>query len=295
MDELAIENAELRVVVQPDFGARVVSLIDRRSGRDWMAKGEVSANTGEDARYGVGEAVGWDECFPTVGACDASGTAWGRPLRDHGDLWGRPWRVDGHSRGALTTTFTGDEFRFCRRLELNGARLTADYQVENLDGEEPLPFMWALHALLVTEAGESIDFPGIDRIRAGGMRLAGVAVPGGDLPWPGPVAGLPFPLDRIQPGSADFMGKFYLAGVPALEPEVGGSGRRLHFAWSGLDHLGIWLTYGGWPEKGGAHHVALEPTTAPADDLMQALHEGTMVTIEPGGTAEWRVEIMLVG
>lgn len=294
MDGLAIENAELRVVVQPDYGARVVSLIDRRSGRDWMAKGGTSGNTGETARYGVEEAVGWDECFPTVGICDASGTGWGRPLRDHGDLWGRPWVVEQHAATVLTTAFTGRGFRFRRRLALEGARLTADYQVDNT-GEVPLPFLWALHALLATRAGETIDFPGIDRIRASGMRLGGATIAGGELPWPGPVGGLPFSLDRIQSESADFLGKFYLAGVPGLEPEVGGEGRRLHLSWSGVDHLGVWLTYGGWPARGGAHHVALEPTTAPADHLMQAVEQGIAAIVEPGGTAEWRVEMMLVG
>ncbi|HVW91271.1 MAG TPA: hypothetical protein VHB74_01550 [Devosia sp.] len=294
MDELAIENAELRLVVQPGYGARVVSLVDRRSGRDWMAKGPTSGNTGEGARYGLDEAVGWDECFPTVGACDASDTAWGRPLRDHGDLWGRPWAVEQHAPTVLTTVFAGRGYRFRRRLSLDGSRLAADYQVDN-GGAAPLPFLWALHALLATRAGEEIRLPGIDRIRAGGLRAGGSAVAGGELPWPGPPTGLGFPLDRIQPSAADFLGKFYLADVPALEPEVGGEGRRLHLAWSGVDHLGIWLTYGGWPARGGAHHVALEPTTAPADDLMQAIRQGRAAIIEPGGTAEWRVEMTLLG
>lgn len=293
MNELAIENAELRVVVQPDYGARVVSLIDRRSGRDWLAKGGASSNVGEAARYGVEEAVGWDECFPTVGACDASGVGWGRRLRDHGDLWGRPWAVEAHEPDLLTTVFIGAEFRFRRRLSLDRARLIADYQVEN-PGVRPLPVMWALHALLATRPGEEIRLPGVDRIRAAVMRQHGEALPAGDLPWPGPPEGLDFPLDRIQPDSADFLGKFYLADLPELEPEVGGEGRRLRFDWSGIAHLGLWLTYGGWPAKGGAHHVALEPTTAPADHLLQAIEQGEAIMIEPGGTAEWRVGITLV-
>ena len=46
---LALESQTVRVEIDPDFGARVLSLIDRRSGRDWMAKGPRSNQAGEDA------------------------------------------------------------------------------------------------------------------------------------------------------------------------------------------------------------------------------------------------------
>src|SRR5664279_4148592 len=86
-----IENDKLRVGIAPAYGARVVSLLDKTSGREWITQGVRSGNTGEDAVYLGAEAVGWDECFPTVGPWDASATPWRRRLRDHGDLWGRPW------------------------------------------------------------------------------------------------------------------------------------------------------------------------------------------------------------
>eukprot|EP01035_Chromulina_nebulosa_P062854 gene62854-85963_t len=78
-----LENQHLRVGVTTQFGARVVSLFDKASGREWMTQGTESTNTGEAAVYGGPEAVGWDECFPTVGASDASSTGWQRRLRDH--------------------------------------------------------------------------------------------------------------------------------------------------------------------------------------------------------------------
>ena len=91
---VVIENEAMRIVLQPEYGARVVSLLDKASGRDWIFAGPQSRNTGEAAVYGGDEAVGWDECFPTISPWDASATGWKRRLRDHGDVWGRPWRRD---------------------------------------------------------------------------------------------------------------------------------------------------------------------------------------------------------
>lgn len=73
MRTIVIENEYLRIGVTPDYGARVISLFDRLGGREWMTQGRESPNTGEDATYLGQEAVAWDECFPTVGAWDASG------------------------------------------------------------------------------------------------------------------------------------------------------------------------------------------------------------------------------
>jgi len=58
-----IENDRLRVAVTPAYGARVVSLLDKLSGREWMTTGPESPNTGEEVRYWGDEAVAWDECF----------------------------------------------------------------------------------------------------------------------------------------------------------------------------------------------------------------------------------------
>ena len=105
MEAISIENDALRVDVLPGYGARVSSLVDKASGRDWIFPGGQSSNTGEAAVYSRDEAVGWDECFPTVGAFEAGATPWKRRLRDHGDLWGRPWRIDSAIPTQLSTTY----------------------------------------------------------------------------------------------------------------------------------------------------------------------------------------------
>ena len=140
---MIVQSEAIRAEVEPAFGARVTSLVDRRTGRDWLVSGPpVAGDT-----YGGAQAVGWDECFPTVAPCEH--LDWGA-VRDHGELWGRPWAADGDVLSCGTP-----RFRFSRRLTAEGDRLHADYAVECDD-----PWMWSQHALLALRAGERFAFEG---------------------------------------------------------------------------------------------------------------------------------------
>ena len=290
----AIESQDVRVEVDPLFGARVLSLIDRRSGRDWMAKGPQSKKVGEDAIYLADEAVGWDECFPTVAPWDASGTSWGRTLRDHGDLWGRPWSVNAQSGHSLTLSYSDRAFRFTRRLSIRDAVLTAEYTVENLT-DAALSFMWALHGLLAVTTEDRTSLAGIDNVAASYLSLNGSAIEAQRLAWPGPDNALGIALDAAQPVSLHFAAKLYASHIPAARASVGGRNGWLDIGWDNreLGHLGLWLNYGGWPSPGNIYHLALEPTTAPVDHLGQALEQRSAVILAPASSTTWSVTLTL--
>jgi len=286
-----IENDRLRVVVLPDYGARVTSLVDKQNGREWIAQGPQSRNTGEDAVYASDEAVGWDECFPTVTPWDASHTAWGRKLRDHGDLWGRPFVIDAQTPTTLRLSYSDRQFRFTRELRLDGATLIARYEVENRT-DTSLPYLWALHGLLAVTEADRIELPEVETVAATYLSLGDkfLAVP--ELRWSKPSDVLPFALDRVQPAATAFAGKFY-AAVPSQTARVGRPGQWLTLAWDApIDQLGIWLTYGGWPGPGGHHEIALEPTSAAADTLGEAIDAGAP-PLAPGERRNWRVTLSL--
>jgi hypothetical protein len=54
--------------------------------------------------------------------------------------------------------------------------------------------------------------------------------------------------------------------------------------------FGLWLTRGGWH---GHHHLALEPTNAKDDGLVDAVTRGCHGTLSPFSRQEWSVEIEL--
>jgi len=291
MSSTVLENDRLRVAVTPDYGARVTSLVDKRTGREWIAQGPQSRNTGEDAEYAGNEAVGWDECFPTVTPWDASHTPWARKLRDHGDLWGRPFTIDTQTPMALRLSYSDPQFLFTRELQLDGAALIARYEVENRT-DASLPYLWALHGLLAVTAADSIELPEVETVAATYLSLGDKFLSVPELQWSKPTDVLPFTLDRVQPAASAFAGKFY-AAVPGRTARVGRPGQWLTLAWDApIDQLGIWLTYGGWPGPGGHHEIALEPTNAAADTLGEAIDAG-VPPLAPGERRDWRVTLTL--
>lgn len=65
---ITLMSDRMRLTLEPDFGARITSLTDLlRSGRQWLVKGPCTGGADDQAGYGVAEARGWDECFPTIG------------------------------------------------------------------------------------------------------------------------------------------------------------------------------------------------------------------------------------
>lgn len=291
MMTIVLQNDHMRVAVEPCYGARVTSLLDRQTGREWIAQGPQSRNTGEDAEYAGDEAVGWDECFPTVTPWDASHTAWGRKLRDHGDLWGRPFVIDAQTPTMLRLSYADSQFRFTRELQLDGAVLIARYEVENRTNRS-LPYLWALHGLLAVTEADRIELPEVETVAATYLSLGNTFLSVPELPWSKPNDVLPFTLDKVQPAASVFAGKFY-AGVPSRTARVGRPGQWLELAWdSPIDQLGIWLTYGGWPGPGGHHEIALEPTNAAADTLGEAIDAGAP-PLASGERRDWRVTLSL--
>lgn len=294
MQNLVIENEGIRVEVDPAYGGRVTSLRDTRSGREWLTQGGRSANTGEDAVYLGDEAVGWDECFPTVADWDASRTAWRRRLRDHGDLWGRPWSVDEIGAQTIALSFVGRDFRFLRSLRVEPATLVASYRVDNL-AAGPLPYLWALHALLAVEPEDRIELPGVDAVTVAYLESGGTLIEVPRLGWSGPNGVLPHSLDQVQSPHARLAGKFYASHLPGGSARIGQPGRSLEIAWDeSISDLGIWLTYGAWPKPGGHYEVALEPTNAPADHLGEVIDAG-IAPLPAGGSRSWTVSLRFPG
>lgn len=165
MMTLVIANERLNLTLEPAFGARVTTLTDVVTGRQWLVDGPLCEETGDDAVYGASQARGWDECFPTVARCVHP--TWGS-LRDHGDLWGRQWEVIQASPQRVETRYSARSFDFTRVLTLDGATITADYCATN-KGQDELPFLWSQHCLLATTPGDEIMLSGMGEIHAGGV------------------------------------------------------------------------------------------------------------------------------
>jgi galactose mutarotase-like enzyme len=285
---ISLENDAVRIVACPDLGARILSLLDRRSGREWLVGGEppsdVSAWAGEDAVFGGREAFGWDECLPTVAPCPDPLNPDGPPLRDHGECWGRPAEVTGEG-DVLVARWRSSRWDWAleRRLRLEGATVEAAYRIENR-GSRPLPFLWSIHPLLALEPDSTVEL-----VQPAEVRIT--AAIGFDRP-PEP------PPDRwtvadITAGTALKAYARMEGAGKALARQPDSASLRMEWDLVAAPVAGVWLDFGGWPAEAPVHQVAIEPTTSEDDDLCSAIAASRAKVVEAGEAATWSVRMIL--
>lgn len=286
MQLLYLSNEHITLSVAPDFGARVTQLIDRTNGRDWLVAGALEGSAGEGAIFGAREARGWDECFPTVAPCQDDTHQ--RSLRDHGDMWGRRWSCE-VSDDLLRSSFDGPDWRFVRDIKLVGNRIETRYELTS-KASEPIPYLWSQHCLLATVSGDRIELQGVGPMTVtGGLSSTG-SIDQGTFEWPEltPVLG---DLRIVRDVSAGFAIKAYAPVDNIVSATIGGAEGSINLSWAKTDmpYLGIWLDYGGWPEGEPVHQIAIEPTTAPADDLAGARKDEQARWLARRETHRWTV------
>ena len=266
---LTLEDARLAVRVMPLLGGKVVSVVHRASGREWLdlppagALAEATPGAAFDAR----PPAGLDECLPTVAAC----TLDGKRYADHGGAWSRPWSVVEHAADRLVMEVALDDppLVLRRGLRLDSGTLAMDYTLTN-GGGSPVPYVWAQHPLLGLHDGDTLTLWPDARIKRVEAALgAPEAIARDGAGWPGPCPGVR--LDRLNLGpDPAYLKAFLPCPDGAAAAVTGAAGERLTCTFGPtevLPWLGLWVTRGGFH---GRHHFALEPTNAPHDALADA-------------------------
>lgn len=268
-----LSNQELALAVVPELGAKLISLRNRRTDREWMWHPpdglKLFRNQSGEAFF-KSPLVGMDECLPTIEPCVSNG----RNLPDHGEVWSVPWRVskDLWTNGILKTEvdLTLSPFHFERTLELQGNEIQLSYELTN-QGAQDESFLWSLHPLLRLQAGDALDLPESTRALAN------------DNFWTEAMD-----LNPTNGTCAKMFAGPLSDGVAGIVNRQ--SGDRLAFEWSPAenDTLGLWITRGGWH---GHHHLALEPTNADTDALTIAAERGRCGVVRAESSVTWQLKI----
>ena len=270
-----LQNSALELVMAPGLGAKIISLRNLRTGREWMWQPAAGlklfpSRLGED--FSRGALGGWDECLPTIAAC-----SWqGRALPDHGEVWTVAWEFDleAWKQGRLKTSvrLPVSPFQFTRAIELRGNVVAVHYVLGNLSAA-PQAFLWAAHPLLALHDGDRLELT--DETR----RL---------LDGDGWIETLNL-ADRSPACAKLYAGPLREGRAAVVNSHTGD---RLTFEWdiAGGDTLGLWLTRGGW---NGHHHLALEPATGAPDSLATANESKRCAVIAPGVTKHWDLQLRI--
>jgi len=303
-DAWALECADLRVVTVPALGAKLVSLLDKRSGREWLAgPGDRPLQPiPYGARFQEQDMSGWDEMFPTISACayPGPGEAHGAALPDHGEVWSLPWQVEESSAGRLTLAVQGRAlpYRLTRTLTCRAPdTLDMRYQLTNLS-HYALPYIWAAHPQLACGAGAEIHFP--PEVTAVYNTLPaswgwGEVETRFDWPVAAGADGRPLRLDRVGPATLRRGRKLF--APPDTRPAWAAvvcqpAGDWLHLAWDAarIPYLGLWVDEGALNQ---APVAAPEPTTGFYDSLAVAWAKQAVTVVEAGATRTWSLRVRL--
>jgi galactose mutarotase-like enzyme len=303
-DAFVQENDTMRIVTVPDLGAKLVSLFDKRSGREWLVgPGErAPAKVPYGASFVDQDMSGWDEMFPTIVACayPVPGAWEEAQLPDHGEVWPLSWELQPSSADTLRLSVEGKAlpYRLTRTLSFASANiLEMTYELQNL-GDESMPYLWSAHPQFICGDEAEIRLPArVTEVCNTIPAEWGWGAPETRFDWPEALSvdGQRVRIDRTGPASLKRARKFF------VEPETAvrwaGLVRRPAGDWLRLDWDPTLVPYFGmWVDEGAISHetvVALEPMTGYYDSLAVAWQKGRVATIEPGEVKSWTLQVRL--
>jgi len=310
-ENVVMRAGDCSVTILPHLGGKIASI---KMGQVELLQAPLAAYAPrtQTMSFDAGDASGWDECLPSVASCVVETKAGPAAVPDHGDLWRVEWTKKpevGTQEGPADkqVALQGECFSLPLALErevalsetANGSLLQLGYTVTNR-GSFSVPWSWAAHPLFVAEEGDRIVLPDtIKTLRlegSGGGRLG----KGGDVvSWP--IASLAdgglTDLSGAQPDDSGIGDKLFAGPLNGednwcvLERPSAGVSIRIGFNPEATPYLGLWICYGGWPERPGPKQVcvALEPATAPVDSL--AITGPWSRQLSPGESYRWPMTV----
>ena len=318
-DRVILRGGDSTIVLDPSLGGKISSL--HLAGREWLWTSDVLPHRvpddtarGDDASYvELADTGGYDECFPTVGACvipPRVAAFGGLRLPDHGELWSHQPRLEIRRapEGVYATTeWVGRRmpYTFARSLHVDAAGVAVMRYAATNTGRSPLPFLWSAHPLLPLTDRTRVRLPVGARLRVDAAHgfVASDARHGesesatGDdqQRWPllsmnGTGVDISLPA-AVGDGVAC---KLFLDLPPGpVRATVEEGDARLHVDFDGqsVPHFGLWINNQGWtPFRTGRpyRNLAFEPCIGAPDSLATSIDSwDSAAWIPPGETREW--------
>jgi len=298
-DALEVDNGYLRALVLPGLGGKILSLVDLRTNREWLARSDRPLVRRTYAgQYDQYDYSGWDECFPGIGQCFYPEQPWqGIAVPDHGELWTLPWRTE-IIDGTLRQSVNGVHFpyRFQRRIDFNaGPRLTIDYVVENYAAYDFKAF-WSAHPMLAVTPTSRFRIPEGLRVRVEVSKHQWLGSYLAEHDWPTTLddQGNEVDLSLIGTAAQDHVDKLFSTRVSegwgAIFDEANEDFFVFTFRPKDVPFVGVCAIRGRWPTDDDSTLIGLiEPCTGWPDRLDVAIDRGEHATIPAGGCLSWQL------
>jgi len=163
-ESIILENRQIRAEFIPEPGGKMVSLINKITGYEFLVQRPSSIYRDQpfDGLYIDGECSGYDDMFPTIDECDYKNDPWkGIKMADHGEVWSLPWDYE-ITNNSLKLNVNGVRFPYDLEKTIyftaeNSLRL--DYVLTN-NSNYDFEFLWAGHFMFNLEVGTRVRAPG---------------------------------------------------------------------------------------------------------------------------------------
>ena len=283
---IRMENDILQVDVAPTVGGRVVSILEKSSGHQFLWRNERMKleELGVGADYDPNFYGGIDELIPN----DIPETLNGLECPDHGEMWtmALDYRIDGETL-VLTGSLPIFGLQYERRMTLrtDGSYIDLDYHIKNVTGERR-DFLWKLHAALNIEPGDLIVCP------AGTARVPDLEYSRwenqGPFTWP-EIEGQRADTIPERDGTMDFLYLYDLErGQIAWESSSKGVTFVYEYDKDIWPYAWLFASYGGFD---GHYMAILEPCTTMPISVNEAAKLGQCSALEAGEAIKTRVSI----
>ncbi|MBE2239652.1 MAG: DUF5107 domain-containing protein [Caldilineaceae bacterium] len=295
---LVIENSRLRLVILPELGGKLWSLVDKSRDREifWHNPRLIPRPAPYGAAYDDWFCGGWDELFPN----DAPTTFAGDAYPDHGEWWSMPfdWEVTTRERDEVTLhcwragVVTNTAVDRWITVRADDPRLQIRYRIHNA-GPQPLDFLWKLHPALTITPDARIDLPACTVQPAA---IFNDRLDKQPFVWPTAHSAQGETVDmRVVPGLDAATCDFYYAtdlagGWCALTDAATRAGFGLAFDPTIFRSVWLFGAYRGWR---GLYTTILEPCTGYPYQLADAVAQGTASRLAAGATIETTVTAVL--
>ena len=295
---LVVENRHLRLVILPELGGKLWSLVYKPADREifWHNPRMAPRPAPYGAAYDDWFCGGWDELFPN----DAPTSFAGDVYPDHGEWWSMPfeWAITTCHADEITIHFrrAGVVTDTCVdrwiTLRADSPTFTTRYRIHNA-GPQALDFLWKLHPALAISPDARIDLPACTVRPEAAFNDRLDKQP---FAWPMARGAQGEAVDmRVVPGKEAATCDFYYAtdlaaGWCALTDSATGVGFGLAFDPAVFRSVWVFGAYGGWR---GHYTTILEPCTGYPYQLEEAVAQRTASRLAPGATLETTVTAVL--
>ncbi len=317
LDAVRLQNDRVDLAIVPQAGGKIVDLIDRRTGRNWLWKNphipisiaEPGSDFGKKQDSG-----GWDEVLLSVKPGRIrTASEHIAAIPDHGDLLASEWTVENLQVDAnddlicaMATTGTAARYRFERhiRIPANRAVVELSYCLRN-DADEALPSYWCAHPLLAIGPDSVIDIAGNMPLRVEDVNTRAYSAEETEQRWPHLLLRNDESLDLSQSFASNAVRRSFASKIFVTSPENGSAsvllkdGSRLTFRFDPeeLPWLGLWINNGAWSGCGSEPYtnLGIEPATSPYDCVNEAIENDAVQWLQPGEERRWSLKLEMQG